>query len=76
MEFFKQQFDKLLLAFLFLTTLGIATWLQIRPGMDEGAIDWARHNGDLAMGALLGIITGKGIDMLRQALLPPKEDPK
>ena len=60
-DFFQKQFDKLLLAFLFLLILGVAIWLQVRPGMDEGAMDWARHNGDLIVGALLGLITGVGI---------------
>ncbi len=58
-DFWKSQIDKIILVSLFLILVGVAVWLQLRPGMDEGALDWARHNGDLAIGALLGLITGK-----------------
>ena len=56
---FKDNFDKILLAALFLVVLAVATALTLTGAMDEGSLDWARSVGNLVLGGLLGLITGK-----------------
>lgn len=53
-----QNLDKMMLFWLFLISLCAAIWLQLH-GSPEGAVDWARHNTDLVLAGLLGIMGGR-----------------
>lgn len=54
-----QNLDKLILCFLFLVTLGTAVFMSMRMLTDEGVLDWARHNTDLVLAGLLGLMGGR-----------------
>lgn len=54
-----QNLDKLILCFLFIFTMGSAIWISFKGGMDEGSLDWARHNTDLVLAGLLGLMGGR-----------------
>lgn len=54
-----QNLDKVMLFLLFLFCLGAAVWINRTDGMDEGTLDWARHNTDLVLAGLLGTMGGR-----------------
>lgn len=55
-----QNLDKLLLALLFLCCMGVGAWMNVHGAtMDEGSLDWARHNTDLLLAALFGLMGGR-----------------
>lgn len=58
-ENFWRHFDKILLAALFMFVYLVTTFLTHSGNMDEGSLDWGRQTGNLIVGALLGVVTGK-----------------
>lgn len=66
--------DKLMLFAMFVIAISAALWMQSHAGMDESAFDWARHNTDLILAGLLGLMTGRAIE---KATNPPSDgEPK
>lgn len=70
-----QNLDKLILTFLFLICLGVAVWLHLTKNMDEGSLDWVRHNTDLVLAGLLGLMGGRALGALQAHLDNSKKDP-
>lgn len=58
-ENFWRHFDKILLAALFIFVYTVTTFLTHGGNMDEGSLDWGRQTGNLIIGGLLGMITGR-----------------
>ena len=56
-DFLAEHFDKLLLTGLFLVLVGIVVHMT-HDGRDVAALNWAREQASLIIGALLGLITG------------------
>lgn len=70
-----QNLDKLMLFTLFLVCMGSAIWIHRNGGMDEGSLDWARHNTDLVLAGLLGLMGGRAWQHITQTStteVPPK----
>lgn len=65
-----KQFDKLLLAVLFVIVLGIMTHMRL-TGNDD-SVNWAREQGSLILGALIAIITGAVVGAVK-APAPPEQ---
>lgn len=57
LEFIKENFDKLLLTFLFLIIFS-ATVHMAYHNMDASDVAWARESAGTILGGLLGLITG------------------
>lgn len=58
MQFWKDNFDKALLAAMYIALAAMAMMLSLHGGMDENTLDWARAAGVLVLGALLREISG------------------
>lgn len=59
-EFFRQNFDKLLLAAIFLYLTVLLLHMSHDPH-DAATVSWAREQANLIIGALLGLITGTAL---------------
>lgn len=60
-EFFKVNFDKLLLAGLFIYLTILVIHMTHDTTSDAAAVHWAREQANLVVGALLGLITGRAM---------------
>lgn len=56
-----QNFDKILVAFVFESVLIAALFIHTRPGMDEGTLDWARTLSTSIFSVLAGLVGGVAI---------------
>ena len=78
-----RNFDKLLLAFIFVLVMVVALWVTQQKNMDEGSLDWARSTANLVLGGLLSLVTdrlirGKNTQTTEsiQELPPPPTPPE
>ena len=78
-----RNFDKLLLAFIFVMVMVVALWVTKQKNMDEGSLDWARSTANLVLGGLLSLVTdrlirGKNTQTTEsiQELPPPPTPPE
>ena len=60
-ERFWQNLDKFMLFGLFLICIGVSVSMHYKSTMDEGSLDWARHNTDLVLAGLLGLMGGRAM---------------
>ncbi len=54
-----RNFDKILLALMFVVVLSVALWVTKDKNMDEGSLDWARSTANLLLGGLLSLVTDR-----------------
>ncbi len=54
-----RNFDKLLLAIMFIGVLMLAVYVTHDKSMDEGSLDWARSTANLLLGGLLSLVTDR-----------------
>ncbi len=54
-----RNFDKLLLAVMFIGVLMLAVYVTHDKSMDEGSLDWARSTANLLLGGLLSLVTDR-----------------
>lgn len=72
-KWFRDSFDKMLLAFLFLGLVALVHHMASHQ-MEAGTVAWAREQSGTVLGGLLGLITGALLH--RGAGSPPSDAPK